>query len=104
MGIDVQEVVEVLVRLESEGEPAFEQAYGEDALSAAREIEGTLMALMEYNVGHVVLWEQFLRTPDEVASALESVVASLLQRDQALGDWLTRSLDRCRTVTKGNDG
>ena len=54
----------------------------------AQEVQAVLMAQMEGNLGHVVLWEQFLRTPEEVVDAVVGVVQELVRRDPVLASWL----------------
>jgi hypothetical protein len=42
----------------------------------------------------VLLWEQFQKTPDDVAQALAGVLDRLAQGDRMLADWLAESLRR----------
>jgi ABC-type ATPase with predicted acetyltransferase domain len=70
-----QEVVNMMAELMAEGDEAFRRMHGEAALDIAREVQAALMAQFESNLGHVVLWEQFLRTPQEVGAAVSVVVA-----------------------------
>ena len=95
-----QDIVQVMAELISEGEDAFEQRRGDVALSVAREIEAALVGQLEGNLGRVLLWEQFLRTPESVASAVVSVLESLLDRDAILARWLDESL---KTYRRGAD-
>jgi hypothetical protein len=85
--------VRVLVELVSTGDDVFESCRGGAALNIAREIEAALAAQLEGTLGHVLLWEQFLRTPEAVASAVVSVLGTLLERDQVLARWLDESLE-----------
>ena len=87
-----QHTVQVMTELSSEGEDVLERRRGGTALDVAKEIEAALVAQLEGNLGHVLLWEQFLRTPQAVASALVSVLESLLKRDVVLAQWLDESL------------
>jgi hypothetical protein len=103
--VDAQQVVQILVELEREGEPAFERRHGTQARDVAHEIEAALMAQMEGNLGHVLLWEQFLSTPEEVAPALVSVVRVLASADVVLAGWLDESLARYReAISRGGEG
>jgi len=88
----VQDIVKVMAELISEGEDSFERTRGGVALGVAKQIEAALVARLEGNLGHVLLWEQFLRTPDVVASAVVSVLESLLESDVILARWLDESL------------
>ncbi|MBN1639988.1 MAG: hypothetical protein JXA09_02040 [Anaerolineae bacterium] len=72
-----------------------------DALVLAQEVQAALMAALEGNLGHVVLWEQFLRTPDEVADALVGVVEAVMRRDAALAEWLREAWARWRQAQAG---
>jgi hypothetical protein len=49
---------------------------------------------MEGKLANVLLWEQFLSTPGEVASALIGVVQKLTEADPVLADWLKAALAR----------
>ena len=95
----VQEIVRLMVELMSVGAGAFELAHGSDALSIAQEVEAALMARLEGNLGHVVLWEQFLRTPMEVDDAVAGVVQQHVDRDSVLAAWLHDAVGRYRAIT-----
>ena len=97
-----QDAVEVMGQLVSEGEDLFEEQRGSAALGVAREIEAALVAQLEGNLGHVLLWEQFLRTPQSVAPALVSTLESLLERDAVLREWLVESLQNYGTEVGGH--
>jgi len=92
--VGAQEVIDLLVETVSAADDAVKPA--EQAAQVAHEIEAVLMEQMEGNLGHVLLWEQFLRTPDEVASALRNVVESLMRADAELSAWLGDALARYR--------
>lgn len=103
--MDARQVVQILVELEREGETAFGRRYGTQARDVAHEMEAALMAQMESNLGHVLLWEQFLSTPEEVAPALVSVVRVLASADPVLAGWLDESLARYReAISRGVEG
>ena len=97
-----QDIVQVMAELVSQGEDVFEQRRGGVALGVAEEIEAALVAQLEGNLGHVLLWEQFLRTPEAVASAVVSVLESLLNRDVILARWLDESLKTYREEVEGH--
>ena len=97
-----QDIVQVMAELVSQGEDVFEQRRGGVALGVAEEIEAALVAQLEGNLGHVLLWEQFLRTPEAVASAVVSVLESLLDRDVILARWLDESLKTYREEVEGH--
>jgi hypothetical protein len=83
-----QEIVELMTRLVADGPVALEQQAGLQAVEVAQEIEGALMSAMEGRLANVVLWEQFLSTPNEVASAVVGVVQMLMDADPVLTEWL----------------
>jgi hypothetical protein len=80
----------------SAGEAEMERRHGTLAVDVAREVEATLMTAMESRLSYVVLWEQFLSTPDEVVLAVASVIQALMEADPSLGQWLVESLERYR--------
>ena len=81
----VAEMLEYVVR----GAVAFEAEHGPEASVVMQEMIAALMGQLEGNLGHVVLWEQFLQTPDEVSDALVGVFDGLRCRDLAFEEWLT---------------
>jgi hypothetical protein len=85
-----------MAELVSVGEAELEHRDGAQALQVLREMQGALMSALESQLSYVVLWEQFLVTPHEVALALTSVVQALMDADSMLADWLTAALDRYR--------
>jgi hypothetical protein len=95
----VREIVRLMVELVSDGAAAFELAHGSDSLGVAQEVEAALMARLEGNLGHVVLWEQFLRTPKEVADAVSGVVQQYVDHDLVLETWLQDAASRCTAIT-----
>ena len=94
----VQEIVHLMIELVADGAAAFELVHGSDALNVAQEVEAVLMARLEGNLGHVVLWEQFLRTPEEVADAVSGVVQQHVDRDPVLAAWLQDAESRYRDI------
>ena len=92
------EIVELMTELVRDGGAALERRDGPQALAVAQEMEGALMSAMEGKLGHVLLWEQFLSTPGEVALALTGVVQVLMEADPVLAEWLEVSLVRYRQV------
>jgi hypothetical protein len=78
------------------GAAAFETERGARALEVTQEIMAALMGQLEGNLGHVVLWEQFLRTPTEVSEALVGVIEALLCRSPALSAWVEDAWARYR--------
>jgi hypothetical protein len=97
----VRVALELVAELIAGGPDAFVQAHGKDAFLIVQEIEAALMMPLEGNLGHVVLWEQFLKTPDEVSEALANVVQGYVERDVVLANWLNESLRRYRDVQEG---
>jgi len=89
-------IIDLLVAYVSRGAAAFEVEHGSGALQVVEEIMAALMGQLEGNLGHVVLWEQFLRTPDEVSEALVGVVEVLLCRSTVLGAWMDDAWMRYR--------
>lgn len=96
MIISAREIVELLTELVSDRRAALEQRDGPQALAVAQEIEGVLMSAMEGKLANVLLWEQFLSTPREVALAVVGVVQALMEADPVLADWLEAALVRYR--------
>ena len=90
----VRAALDLIKELIEGGADAFLQAHGQEALTIVQEIEAALMTPLEGNLGHVVLWEQFLKTPDEVAEAVVNVVQRYVERDVVLANWLNESLRR----------
>lgn len=89
-------IVELMSELVSVGETEIERRHGAQALEVLYEIQGALMAALESDLSYVVLWEQFLRTPQEVDLALVSVIQSLADGDAVLAEWLEEALGRYR--------
>ena len=87
-GLDIDQIVGRLAELVSEGEAAFAQRHGEAALGTIREVQAALMEQFERTLSYVVLWEQFLKTPHEVADAVASVVRASVADDPLLAEWL----------------
>jgi hypothetical protein len=92
-------IVELMIELVPDGGKALEQRDGPQALEIVQEIEGALMSAMEGTLANVLLWEQFLLTPGEVASALTGVVQALMEADPVLAEWLEAALVRYRRVS-----
>jgi hypothetical protein len=99
--VNVGEVVDLMVALVGDDGAFLGRAGGAQALAEAQEIQATLMALFEGNLGHVVLWEQFLRTPGQVALAVAGVLQTLVESDRELDQWLWASMERYRQATEG---
>jgi len=97
----IKAALDLVTELITGGPDAFVQAHGKDALLLVQEIEAALMMPLEGNLGHVVLWEQFLKTPDEVAGALANVVQGYVERDVVLANWLNESLRRYKDLQEG---
>ncbi len=89
-------IVDLLVARVSQGAAAFEAEHGSEALQVVEEIMAALMGQLEGNLGHVVLWEQFLRTPNEVSEALVGVVEVLFCRSTVLSAWMDNAWMRYR--------
>ncbi len=94
----VRKALDLIKELIVNGRDGFLRAHGQEALDIVQEIEAALMMPLEGNLGHVVLWEQFLKTPDEVAEALVNVVQGYVERDVLLANWLNESLQRYKSV------
>jgi len=89
-------IVELLSELVSAGDAEFEKLHGAPALNVLYEVQAALMAAMESDLSYVVLWEQFLLTPQEVDLALVSVIQALTAGDPVLSEWLGEALERYR--------
>jgi hypothetical protein len=89
-----QEIVELMTCLVADGPAALEQQAGLQAVEVAQDIESALMSAMEGKLANVVLWEQFLSTPSEVASVVVGVVRALIDADPVLAEWLEAALVR----------
>ena len=89
-------IVELLSELVSARDAEFEDLHGAQALDILYEVQAALMAAMESDLSYVVLWEQFLLTPQEVQLALVSVVQVLMGADSVLAEWLGVALARYR--------
>lgn len=94
--MSAREIVERMTELVPDRGAALEQRDGPRALAVAQEIEGALMSAMEGKLANVVLWEQFLSTPNEVSSAVANVVQALMEADPVLAEWLEAALVRYR--------
>ena len=70
------------------------------APSHAGRTVGRNILQLEGNLGHVLLWEQFLRTPAEVAAPLSSVVESLAAADGVFAAWLASALERYHRASR----
>jgi hypothetical protein len=92
--MSAREIVERITELVLDGGATLEQRDGPQALAVAQEIEGALMSAMEGTLANVVLWEQFLSTPHEVALAVVGVVQTLMEADPVLAEWLEAALAR----------
>jgi len=92
--VSASAIVELLSELVSAGDAEFEKLHGAPALDVLHEVQAALMAAMESDLSYVVLWEQFLVTPQEVRLALVSVVQSLTAADPVLSKWLDEVLER----------
>lgn len=89
-------IVELLSELVSAGDAEFEKLHGAPALDVVYEVQAALMAAMESDLSYVVLWEQFLVTPQEIDLALVSVIQALTAADPVLSKWLDGALERYR--------
>ena len=89
-------IVELLSELVSAGDAEFEDLHGAQALGILYEVQAALMAAMESDLSYVVLWEQFLLTPQEVDLAVVSVIQALMAADPILDDWLEAAQERYR--------
>jgi hypothetical protein len=76
------------------GERWFEAEHGDEALAMVEEMMAALMGQLEGNLGYVVLWEQFLETPEEISDALVSVVGELRCQNPTFDDWLVGAWGR----------
>ena len=97
--MSAREIVELMVELVPDHGATLKQQDGPRAVAIAQEIEGALMSAMEGKLANVLLWEQFLSTPGEVALALIGVVQMLMDADPVLADWLEASLVRYRQAS-----
>lgn len=91
-------LVELLSGLASVGDAEFERLHGAQSLAILHEVQAVLMHPMESELSHVVLWEQFLLTPQEVDSALAGVIQALMAADPVLAEWLAAALERYRNA------
>lgn len=92
-------VVELLVELVSAGDAEFERLHGARALEVLHEVQAALMAAFEADLSYVVLWEQFLATPQEVDLALVNVIQARMAADPVLAGWLEEALQRYQQAT-----
>jgi hypothetical protein len=92
-------VVGLIREYVARGASAFEAGHGPEALTVVQAIMAALMGQLEGNLGHVVLWEQFLQTPDEVSGALAGVVTELQCRNPAFEEWLAEAEARYQALT-----
>ena len=90
------EIVDLMRERVLVGESEMARRYGEPAVEIALEMEAALMSAMESSLSYVVLWEQFLSTPDEVALAVVSVLQALMEADLVLAQWLDEAIARFR--------
>lgn len=95
-----REIVQLMVELAADGGRTLERQRGPSAAEQAWRIQAALMDRLEGNLGHVVLWEQFLETPEAVTPALVSVVRSLLDADPSLAGWLDAALEAYRQAVR----
>lgn len=102
--MDVEGMIRLLVELGADGEAAFAQGHGDAALATAREIEAVLMEQFERRLSYVVLWEQFLQTPHEVADAVAGVVRARVAEDAALAEWLREAWARYQAQADDGGG
>jgi hypothetical protein len=101
--MSAQEIVQLMAELAVDGKGVLECQWGLEAIAWARQMQAALMDRLEGNLGHVVLWEQFVQTPDVVAPALVGVVQSLLDADPALAEWLDAVLEAYRRAVRPSD-
>jgi hypothetical protein len=99
--VSAQEIVDLMAESVPEGGRALERQRGVAALDAANEIAAALMSQFEQSLGNVLLWEQFLRTPQEVRGALLGVIQRLIEQDAALASWLEEAMARYRESVVG---
>ena len=98
--MSAREIVERMIELVPDRGATLEQRDGPRALAVAQEIEGALMSAMEGTLANVVLWEQFLSTPNEVSAAVIGVVQALMEADPVLADWLKAAMVRYKEATQ----
>ena len=94
--MSVGAIVDLLSELVSSGGAEFAKLHGAPALDVLYEVQAALMSAMEADLSYVVLWEQFLLTPQEVDEALVNVIQALAAADPILVDWLDEALERYR--------
>ena len=94
--VSARGIVELMGELVSAGGAEIERRHGGQALDLLYEVQAALMAAMESDLSYVVLWEQFLLTPQEVELAVVSVVQTLMAADPVLAEWLDAALVRYR--------
>jgi hypothetical protein len=94
--VSARQIVDLMAAYVDQGTASFELAHGSEASQVVEEMTAALMRQLEGNLGHVVLWEQFLRTPDEVSEALVGVVGVLLCRTAVLSVWMDDAWARYR--------
>lgn len=89
-----REIVDLMAEYVSQGEVGFEAEHGARALEVAQEMMAALLGQLEGNLGHVVLLEQFLRTPNKVSEALVGVIQESLRRDAVFAGWVDEAWAR----------
>jgi hypothetical protein len=89
-----RQIVRLLGEYVALDERWFEAEHGDGALTVVEEMMAALMQQLEGNLGYVVLWEQFLQTPEEMSDALVNVVGELRCQDPAFDEWLVEAWGR----------
>ena len=98
-----REVVDLVGEYVALGARGFEAEHGGEATNVVQGMMAALMGQLEGNLGHVVLWEQFLQTPDEVCDALVGVVTALRCRNPGFDEWLAEAWGRYRAHAHKED-
>jgi hypothetical protein len=97
--VSARQIVDLLGAYVGQGAATYEAEHGSEASQVVEEILAALMGQLEGNLGHIVLLEQFLRTPDEVSEALIGVVEALLCRSAVLRAWMDDAWLRYRACS-----
>ena len=101
MAMDVQEIVDVMAEVVSDGGTALARR-APRALVPAQAIEAELAPRLEANSTYAPLWQAFQASPETSRPILVGVVQVLVQNDPALGRKLDDLLDAYRQAIASN--
>jgi hypothetical protein len=97
--MSAQQTVRLLGALVREGEPAFEEQFGPQAVSAAQDMAALLENRLDQESPYVSLWADFRADPDGTASQLTGALEALVEADPALGRRLEGFVRECYSIS-----